>query len=693
MRRGSPSGAGITDPTEPSLGVLDPAGSAADARRLFLLSFLLLFTELALIRWTGANILYLSYFSNFVLLGSFLGTGLGFVWAGREPSLFRAAPVALLLLLLFVEVFPVEIDRGPGSQLIYFGSYGRSGLPAWVTLPVIFVAVAATTATIADGLGRLFGRFAPLTAYRLDLLGSLAGILAFSLVSFLGTPPIVWGIVVTVCLLVLGGRRVGAVRILALVGIVLVLGAESLASSTRWSPYYEIELQPEGERTVVAVNGVPHQVIEPTRIRRRFEPLYFRAYELLRKPPEDVLIVGAGTGGDAAIALSEGADHVDAVEIDPRLAELGRERNPERPYEDVRVNVVIDDGRAFLERARTKYDLILFALPDSLTLVSGQSSLRLESYLFTREAFEAVRDHLRSDGTFAVYNYFRERWLVDRFGGLLESVFGRRPCLDRAQEQGGFALLTVGRSDGSIDCGSVWSPRTESTPASTDDRPFPYLRAPGIPAYYVAALTFILLGSVVAIRVVAGPFRGMRPYLDLFLMGAAFLLLETMNVVRFALLFGTTWFVNALVFAGILLTVLAAVEVARRLRPKRPARLYVFLFLALAAAWVVPLDALLGVRLPLRFVAATLLAFAPIFVANLIFAERFRRTATSTIAFGVNILGAMLGGVLEYLSLAVGHRNLLVLAGGLYALAYVAGRRELVPDAGGDLSRGRVASS
>ena len=49
--------------------------------RLFLLSFLMLFVELALIRWLGANVIYLSYFSNFVLLGSFLGIGIGFLRA------------------------------------------------------------------------------------------------------------------------------------------------------------------------------------------------------------------------------------------------------------------------------------------------------------------------------------------------------------------------------------------------------------------------------------------------------------------------------------------------------------------------------------------------------------------------------------------------------------------------------------
>ena len=88
---------------------------------------------------------------------------------------------------------------------------------------------------------------------------------------------------------------------------------------------------------------------------------------------DDVLIVGAGHGDGRGDRPAEGAGHVDAVEIDPRLQQIGAERHPDHPYDDPRVSVHIDDGRAFLERTDSKYDLILFALPDSLTLVSGQS--------------------------------------------------------------------------------------------------------------------------------------------------------------------------------------------------------------------------------------------------------------------------------------------------------------------------------
>ena len=121
---------------------------------------------------------------------------------------------------------------------------------------------------------------------------------------------------------------------------------------------------------------------------------------------------------------------MDAVEIDPRIHEIGQDLQPDHPYQDPRVTVHIDDGRAFLERTHKHVDLILFALPDSITLVAGQSSLRLESYLFTKEAMQTVRAHLAPGGVFAMYNYYREQWLIDRYAGTLADVFGHPPCVD-----------------------------------------------------------------------------------------------------------------------------------------------------------------------------------------------------------------------------------------------------------------------
>jgi hypothetical protein len=164
--------------------------------------------------------------------------------------------------------------------------------------------------------------------------------------------------------------------------------------------------------------------------------------------------------------------------------------------------------------------------------------------------------------------------------------------------------------------------------------------------------------------------RQMWSYRDLFLLGAAFLLLETKSVTGFALLFGTTWLVNAMVFVGVLLAVLAAVEVTRRWPTPAVRSMYGVLLGGLALAWFVPSSWLLAMPAVPRLVAASVIAFLPIFAANVIFAKRFENSASPTLALGTNLLGAMVGGCLEYLSLVTGYRMLLVLAAALYLLAY-----------------------
>jgi hypothetical protein len=167
----------------------------------------------------------------------------------------------------------------------------------------------------------------------------------------------------------------------------------------------------------------------------------------------------------------------------------------------------------------------------------------------------------------------------------------------------------------------------------------------------------------------------MGSYVDLAFMGAAFLLLETKNIVQFALLFGTTWFVNSLVFAGVLVAVYLAVETARRVRLPRPAVLYGVLIASLVLAWLVPQESLLALPIIARFFAGSALAFAPVFLANLVFAQRFSDVQNSGTAFAVNLLGAMVGGALEYLSLITGYHVLLIVIGVLYGLAFVTGLR------------------
>ena len=659
--------------------------------RLMAASALMLFVQLALIRWSGASLLHLSYFSNLILLASFLGIGLGFLRSRTPRDLGRYVPLGLLLLVAFITFFPAKLD-GSSTDLIYFTTVQPTGLPIWVSLPLVFLVVAITMTMFGEITGRAFREFKALDAYRWDIVGSIGGTLAFTLVSFLRAPSWVWPVVTLVILWALYGVALPWVSRIAMVIVIGALVLESVAAGVSWSPYYKVSTETYNagtsqEFTKIQVNGIPHQNVMDVQERLKVEPMYGRPYErAVGNPLNNVLIVGAGTGTDVALALANGAKHVDAVEIDPRIQQIGDQINPNHPYSDPRVTVHIDDGRAFLSRSDDKYDLILFALPDSLTLVSGASQLRLESYLFTEESMAAARDHLTDDGVFAMYNYYREPWLINRLAGTVEEVYGHDPCLDTFTAVQSLAAVTIGKSSDSAVCnpGAVWD-RSAITAAggdipaaATDDRPFLYLKESSIPALYLLIIALIIGVSLIGVRLFGGPFSRMRGYGDLFFMGAAFLLLETRSITTFALLFGTTWLVNALVFTGVLLAVLAAIEVTQRVRRAIPRPFIVTaLFASLLVAFLIPNSALLSLPVPIRLTVAVVLAFAPIFFANLLFTSRFKDSTNPTAAFAANLFGAMVGGCLEYLSLVLGYQLLLVVAAGLYLAAVLIGQRQL----------------
>jgi SAM-dependent methyltransferase len=634
----------------------------------------MLFLELALIRWLGANVVHLSYFTNFVLLGSFLGIGLGFLIARESWSVLPWTPVLLALLVVGVRTFPVSIDR-TGTDVIYFTSLKTAGPPAWLVLPIIFLVTAAVLAGPAEVVGRCFAELEPLTAYRWDLIGSLVGIGLFTLLSFVWAPSEVWGLLVAAAFVVLIGGRARWLAGASAVVMVAALLAESTSAGVSWSPYYKVTTQKErsdGTRVSISVNGVPHQSMAPAAWKLVHSSAIYAAPYVDRAdtPLNDVLVVGAGSGSDVAIALREGARHVDAVDIDPRLVQIGVQGNPDHAYQDPRVTRHINDGRAYLENTDKKYDLILFALPDSLALVSGASQIRLESFLFTEEALRSARDHLTANGVFAMYNYYREGWLVDRLGGTAAAAFGHDPCITTVS--GATAVISVALNAANQRC----QPGNHTLPASYpapvhDNAPFLYYDGGMLPAIYLWALGGILLISLILVRAVGGPLRAMRPYADLFFMGAAFLLLETKNIATFANLFGTTWIVNAMVFAGVLLSVLAAVEATRRLRTPSLPVVFGLVAVALAVAYLVKPEWMLHLSFWPRLLLATLIAFVPIFLANIAFAKRFADADNSRAAFGVNLLGAILGGCLEYGALLTGYRNLLIVVAALYLVAFL----------------------
>ncbi|HKP93730.1 MAG TPA: hypothetical protein VJS88_07520, partial [Chthoniobacterales bacterium] len=456
-----------------------------------------------------------------------------------------------------------------------------------------------------------------------------------------------------------------------------------------WSPYYKITLTPTQPRGYfLDVNSIGHQAMIPWQSK---EPFYRLVYELFPDARfRHALILGAGTGSDTATALAHGVQQITAVEIDPVILKLGVELHPDRPYSDPRVHRVINDGRVFLRNTKEKYDLIIFALPDSLTLTSSMANLRLESFLFTEDSLEAARAALAPDGVLVLYNYYRQAWLIEKLAGMVSRTFGRDSFVSTYGQVGRgaviingprlavFPMRTAGPYRERAVAGATRMPVTGegligvgSIPPATDDWPFVYLEDRSFPALYVRGLAIVALISLVAIWLIAPRSTLRRFDWKMFFLGAAFALLEVKALITFALLFGSTWIVNSLVFFAILASVLVAVRVNTAFRIRRIWIFYVLLFGMLALNLIVRPETLLFGNVIARYVVASVLMFAPVFLANVIFSHAFRDTETADLAFASNLLGIMTGGMLEYLSMLFGYHALLWLVIAFYALAMV----------------------
>jgi spermidine synthase len=681
---------------------------------LFLASFLVLFVEVVLIRWMPAYIRLLAYFSNFILLASFLGIGIGCLLAPARARLFAWFPVLTSAVIGVVYTFRLEVAIPPSAS-IYFTSGTAEPVVAVETtflLPIVFVTVAALLATAAQRMAREMAVLPPLKGYTINIAGSLAGVAAFGLMSWLELPPTVWfGIAFALAIPLLvtpepsaeynasataavpaprrPAPRAAAIIDIALLALSLVL-VHQLARGALWSPYYKITVGQNGEDTVVEVNNIFHQSMAPVAHKEYF---YQWPYAVFGDTFENVLILGAGSGTDVAAALMHGARHVDAVEIDPTIIRLGKQLHPDHPYDDPRVTVINDDARHYLRTTKKKYDLVVFALIDSLTLQSSFSGVRLESYMFTEESFRAVRDRLAPDGLLVVYNYFREKWLVDRLANIAAVAFGSEPRVHVHEARAYLGIMLAGprlatlKADPVVpDQVTAYNQSHAPSPArmhardhtiepATDDWPFLYLRTRHIERQYIVTLALILIVSVVAVFWTLRGQHGRWSW-EFFLLGAGFMLLETKAIIQFALLWGSTWVVASLAIAAVLCMALFANFIVSRVETKRRWAVGAVLIALLTLNALIPVGHVGFESRAAESVFYALLMFSPILCAGLLFGSAIKHSTSLPRDYGTNLLGAMVGGVAEYLSLITGFNALLGIVALFYIGALVAGRRD-----------------
>jgi hypothetical protein len=653
--------------------------------QLFLASFLALYFELLVIRYVSAELIVFALLKNLPLIASFFGLGIGMLRAGKMPLVRRSFPfvtAALFLLARFGHHLPIpslgweyRLSSGDRSRILLVFIF-LAFVTGVLWLIVMFFSV------LGSFVGEHMSQTAPLTAYSINLAGSLTGILAFTCLSFLRTPPAVWMTLGFLLLLPFLWRRWLEIAVLAAV----VAVALTPQPNTYWSPYHRIDVRPvfaagdsRPSAYELAYNHAWYQTmvdLSPDFIRRHplAEPnhsvsdYYDLPYRFVVNP-RNVLVVGAGTGNDVAAALRHGAAHVDAIEIDPVILDMGRRFHPERPYASNRITEHVEDARTFLSHSKQKYDLIVFGFLDSSTLLTSYSSLRLDNYVYTRESFIAARERLTPDGTLILAFAVGRGFVTERLFATLTSAFGTEPRAFQTQTQVG-GMLYVEGAGRSAQVTGVRETTTElhdnshNVIITTDYWPFLYLEHRAIPIPLVIVILAFVISAWIWQRLTISQEINLRSA-EFFLLGAGFLLLETKAITQLSLLYGSTWVVNASVISAFLVMAFVSNLLVAYLRFNIK-WCYMGLLLLLGLGTVIPYSWFAAAPFTAKLIAVTLWAALPVVFSGIIFSSALQQVPSATNALGMNILGAILGGVLENTVLLGGT----VLVGGVAILLY-----------------------
>lgn len=681
--------------------------------QIAIITFVILALELALIRWTSSQIRIFAYFNNIVLISAFLGMGLGVAWGRRFPGLIKFALPTLVVLSLplgFSEQLGLVSMPFPDESISLWGAEIHDGnFERWMNLGLflllLFILIAVFV-FISSPLGYLFSRIETLNAYGADLFGSLVGILAFTLLTFLGASPPLW-LAISLLPLLLFVRLVIAAPCAI---VIILLGFHSIQGAY-FSPYNRIDLSEQKYNWELQVNRDFHQYMHDFSddnledMKQRSEedeslrPVYMgmRAFRHIYNMPyaaannrDRALIVGGGSGNDAMAALRMGFDTVYSVDIDPKIVALGKAHHPEEPLNDPRVNVVINDARAFFEQYDGEpFDVVAYGLLDSHAMFSAMSSLRLDNFVYTEEGIGSAWSHVNDGGFLALtMSAYAGDWFIERLYWTIRDATGVpvRVFLHRSHGQS-ITYLTA-KPGVKLDESYLANFREvtdlldpdEPMPAyvqkTSDDWPFLYIKPGSQPVGYAIVLSFIFVVALVGVRYAYGKnaiVSGFDP--ALFFMGAAFLLIETRGVTSLSLLFGSTWLVNSSVFAGILVMVLLANLFVSARPPLDLRPWYVGLFLATLMLYIVDVGMLNQFPMLVRGILGGLLTGLPIGFAGIIVSSLLKRSSAPAASLGSNLIGSVLGGCIEYSSMLMGLKALALLALVFYLLAYLSASR------------------
>ena len=682
---------------------------------LLLVTFCALMLELALIRWVAGQVRIAAYFPNLILIAAFFGMGIGCLRQGRRSS-FWLMPVALLILVgISYAGSKIAFSGKGGSEyfwLLYYNLPENAPvvnnliLPLWVIFVLTVLVFIPIGQQVADILKECQDENKTLLGYSFDLGGSLLGVIVFTLLSFWSTFPIAWfAIALIPGVFVLGkqSRQLG-IFLLCSAGVVVIVDQSELADV--YSPYYSLDYQEVFDpdtgqplRINVTTNGSLHQVMLPlgdqmteTNGYAKFvEAGFNEPFAYLESKPANALVLGAGTGNDVAILLKQGVTEIDAVEIDPAILDYGRRMHPSKPYDSPYVTPHVDDARSFLNKSEKLYDLIIFGTLDSMTRLSALSNVRLDNFVYTMESLKSARRLLKPNGGVVLHFMVGEPHIESKILALIAETFEEYPII-HTQHRGLFnrsfmagpAFAHVQQEERSTKYQMYRNIMTEAgMQLPTDDWPYLYLQNRQIGSFYLKMIGIILVTAIGLMLLLGRDLKENRPFwksvdLPMFLFGAAFLILNTKSVTEIGLIWGNTWMTNAITFASILFVLL----VSTLLFAYKPLPLnlcFAGLFASLLILYLFPLTTMLSLPVYLKLLGTILFIGTPFFFAGASFAGVFKTSHHVPSALGWNVIGALCGGLLEYLNMLLGFKALYVVALVFYLIAFMVFSRRKLP--------------
>jgi spermidine synthase len=694
------------------------AGTRERIRLIVLVTMVSLLLELVMIRWLASVFPVFSFFKNFTLLACFLGLGAGYAVAEKQPC---APALVLPMLALFVAVITLlRYDVGAGNALftaipmheqttVGVPTEGpgwiallQQGGPVYMLLAMSFMLCACICYPVGQLCGKLLHSADALKAYGLNLVGSILGVLVLCAMSLFWLPPVVWFTAVGGILLffVLSRDTRLPLGVASFCLLLTVLSWPVQPEIQRiYSPYQLLERMAKSDGLMNLLSGGAYyqkvfNLAESSRGHEPEEDRYVRAYYEFpfnfKKKPERVAIVGAGSGNDVAAALRMGASHVDAIEIDPAIADLGKHYHPEHPYDDPRVTLRINDARNFFRTAQQQYDLIIYGVLDSHTALSHASNLRVDSYVYTREGITEAFKLLKPDGVMSVAFALPNESLGFKLSHILQDIPGAgKPLAVRVRYDASTttAFITQKGRDivmpdtngsaavGFTDASSHFAQPYPAASIPTDDWPFFYMIERTYPVSYMIALGMVLVLSFLFVRKTIG-LRGPveRGYLPFFFLGAGFMLVETKAITELGLHLGGTWFVIAATIILVLVMAFLANLMVRGKVFQQTGLAYFGLLVSLLVGYFYARNhGLVVLGSPLASLALScVLLTLPLFFSGIVFSSLIGRPDVNiSTALAYNLMGALFGGLMEYNSMYFGFAFLYLLAIGFYFLAWM----------------------